>query len=118
VIPIRSLLDAQLAHRALRTNAGLSRAQIAEKLRISYQTVKTREDGGSGFGIPALIDLAAAFGLTVVLVADGERPGCCEHCRHTVQVLDGLKPHRRQMTFGTAWNRLYDALAAATRRAA
>ncbi|WP_045746403.1 helix-turn-helix transcriptional regulator [Actinoplanes rectilineatus] len=119
MIRIRTKLDAQLVHRALRTASGLTPAQLAERLRISQNTVHTREAGRSGFSIEALADLGELFGFDLVLVPrrDADQ-GCCEHCRRAAAVVEERRDWRARSQLGGAWNALYDGIAAALGRRA
>jgi len=120
VIPIRSILDAQLAHRKLRCEGGLNQTQLAAKLHISEGQVYTREGGKSGFGIEALVALGAAFGYDLVLLPRRAGAGdCCDHCRQVAQLVDERRAIRlRHSDVPTPFSRLYDAIAKATGRAA
>jgi transcriptional regulator with XRE-family HTH domain len=57
--------------RKLREGAGLSRAELARKAAVPASTLRNWE-GGRGFpGLPVLLRLAAALGVTVERIAEG-----------------------------------------------
>jgi len=119
VITIRSILDAQLAHRALRCRAGLTQAQLGKKLHVAADTVFNREGGYSGFGVDALAALGDVFGYDLVLLPRrGGTEECCEHCRAVTKALDERLAIRRHQSIPTPFAALYDAIAKAMGRRA
>jgi putative transcriptional regulator len=57
--------------RAMREDAGLSRAELARRAAVAASTLRNWE-GGRGFpGLPALLRLAGALGVPVERFAEG-----------------------------------------------